>query len=259
MNKFILSLAFIALSSSFFSALAQRSLPKTQDKIEFPNDDVVGTWKWFCGSVVTVSPDGNVKAVWDDGKCATARYEKIEDNKYRFIWGNNEWIDILKLKKEGNILDGQNQCGNKVTATKIASSVNTGNALDQHQKRNLQDPKRSQVSEVSQKYAGEWKMSSWGGHYELFTNGRVSINNDGSKPNGGMWLVVYDRLYLIWSDCSDVDVFKLNADDNMRLERIDNRSTPGVIFEKIQGSAKPTNAEPTNAIRRRLVPIPAKS
>ena len=257
MNKIILLLTFIALSASF-STFAQRPLPRTQDKIEFLSDDVVGTWKWFCGSVVTVSPDGNVKAVWDDGRCATARYEKIEDNKYRFIWGNNEWIDILKLKKEGNILDGQNQCGNKVTATKIASSVNTGIAPDQPEKRNPQDPKRSQISETSQKYSGKWKMSSWGGNYELFADGRVSINNDGSKPNGGMWLVVYDRLYLIWNDCSDVDVFKLNAGDNMKLERIDNRTSPGVTFEKIQGTTDASANRPL-PIRRRVVPIPSKS
>ena len=257
MNKIILILTFIALSASF-STFAQRPLPRTHDKIEFQSDDVVGTWKWFCGSVVTVSPDGNVKAVWDDGRCATARYEKIEDNKYRFIWGNNEWIDILKLKKEGNILDGQNQCGNKVTATKIASSVNTGIAPDQPEKRNPQDPKRSQISETSQKYSGKWKMSSWGGNYELFADGRVSINNDGSKPNGGMWLVVYDRLYLIWNDCSDVDVFKLNAGDNMKLERIDNRTSPGVTFEKIQGTTDASANRPL-PIRRRVVPIPSKS
>ena len=257
MNKIILLLTFIALSASF-STFAQRPLPRNQDKIEFQSDDVVGTWKWFCGSVVTVSPDGNVKAVWDDGRCATARYEKIEDNKYRFIWGNNESIDILKLKKEGNILDGQNQCGNKVTATKIASSVNTGIATDQPEKRNPQDPKRSQISETSQKYSGKWKMSSWGGNYELFADGRVSINNDGSKPNGGMWLVVYDRLYLIWNDCSDVDVFKLNAGDNMKLERIDNRTSPGVTFEKIQGTTDASANRPL-PIRRRVVPIPSKS
>lgn len=257
MNKIILLVASISLSASF-SAFSQRPLPRAPDTVEFESDDdVIGTWKWFCGSVVTVSPDGHVNAVWDDGKRATARYEKIGDNKYRFIWGNNEWIDILKLKKEGNILDGQNQCGNRVTATKIASNLGIGNVPDPSQKRNLEDPKRSQTSEESQKYSGKWKMSSWGGNYELLADGRVTINNDGSKPAGGMWLVVYNRLYLIWSDCSDVDVFKLNADGNMRLERIDNRTSPGVTFEKIQGTTD-ASAKSPSPIRRRVVPIPPK-
>ena len=48
-------------------------------------------------------------------------YEKIGDNKYRFNWGHNEWIDILKLKQQGNILEGVNQRGDKVTANRISS------------------------------------------------------------------------------------------------------------------------------------------
>jgi len=258
MNKKISAVLTSLLVYGTSVTFSQRPLPYVQEKKDYVADDVVGTWKWFCGSVVTIKDNGDVKAVWADGRSEDAKYEKIGDNKYRFNWGHNKWIDILKLKKEGNILDGQNQCGNKVTATKIASTVNTGNAPDQPEKRNPQDPKRSQISETSQKYSGKWKMSSWGGNYELFADGRVSINNDGSKPNGGMWLIVYDRLYLIWNECSDVDVFKLNAGDNMKLERIDNRTSPGVTFEKIQGTTDASANRPL-PIRRRVVPIPSKS
>jgi hypothetical protein len=131
MNKKISAVLTSLLVYGTSVTFSQRPLPYVQEKKDYVADDVVGTWKWFCGSVVTIKDNGDVKAVWADGRSEDAKYEKIGDNKYRFNWGHNKWIDILKLKKEGNILDGQNQCGNKVTATKIASTVNTGNAPDQ--------------------------------------------------------------------------------------------------------------------------------
>ena len=102
-------------------SFSQRPLPYVQEKKEFAADDVVGTWKWFCGSVVTIKNNGDVKAVWADGRSEDAKYEKIGDNKYRFNWGHNEWIDILRLKQQGNILEGVNQRGDKVTANRISS------------------------------------------------------------------------------------------------------------------------------------------
>jgi len=178
MNKIILLLTFIALSASF-STFAQRPLPRTQDKIEFQSDDVVGTWKWFCGSVVTVSPDGNVKAVWDDGRCATARYEKIEDNKYRFIWGNNEWIDILKLRKEGNFLEGTNQCGGKITATKISNTIDKANV----QKASSNDSTNTAISGVY--------TCSEGGTYYVKSDGKNLYWVGESADGGKSWTNIF--------------------------------------------------------------------
>ena len=82
-------------------------------------------------------------------------------------------------------------------------------------------------------FVGEWRMSSWGGHYELFEDGRVTISNDGTKPSGGHWFLAYDRLYLVFIDSPDVNIFKLNKDKNMTLQRIDKECEAGVTFKKI--------------------------
>jgi|APGre2960657505_1045072.scaffolds.fasta_scaffold116022_1 hypothetical protein len=234
MNKIIRLATFILLSASL-CAFSQRPLPGVQDKKELESDDdVVGKWKWFCGSVVTVSPDGNVSAIWDDGKQATARYEKIEDNRYRFIWGNNEWIDILKLKKNGNILDGQNQCGSKVTAIKISDGTNTSENPNSNNNGFQESAKRTMhFNQNPDNYVGEWKMSSWDGRYQLFKDGSCTINNNSPDPARGLWFIAFDRLYLVWEGIADADVFKLNPDQSLTLQRIDTRPPAGVSFSKV--------------------------
>ena len=121
MNKKISAVLASLLVYGSSVSFSQRPLPYVQEKKDYAADDVVGTWKWFCGSVVTIKNNGDVKAVWADGRSEDAKYEKIGDNKYRFNWGHNEWIDILKLKQQGNILEGVNQRGDKVTANRISS------------------------------------------------------------------------------------------------------------------------------------------
>lgn len=241
------------------TAFSQRALPIDKNRAEIASNDVVGTWKWFCGSVVTINNNGDVYAVWNDGKHAEAKYEKIGDNRYRFVWGNNEWIDVLKLKKEGNILEGINQCGSKVTATKISSTID---------KANIQKAKSHEFSNTAEKtnksiqnqetYVGEWKMSSWDGHYVLLRDGSCTIDNDPSHPARGVWFLAFDRLYLVWEGLTDTDVFKLNTDPSMILQRIDNRSASGVTFEKILAADNSRVEGRPRVIRRKIIPIPPK-
>lgn len=90
----------------------------------------------------------------------------------------------------------------------------------------VMDPQKTKM------FVGEWRMSSWGGHYELFENGRITISSDGKNPNGGHWFLAYDRLYLVFLDAPVVNIFKLNKDNNMTLQRIDSESEAGVTFQK---------------------------
>ena len=116
------------------------------------------------------------------------------------------------------------------------------------------DPSKNQM------FVGEWRMSSWGGHYELFENGRVTISNDGTKPSGGHWFLAYDRLYLVWKDSPDVDIFKLNTNENMTLQRIDKASSANVTFEKLQAMNPPSIKETENKpTMRRIIRVPLKS
>jgi hypothetical protein len=56
---------------------------------------------------------------------------------------------------------------------------------------------------------------------------------------------------------SDTDVFKLNPDQSMKLQRIDNRSAANVTFEKLQAMNSPSNKETTyKPIIRRRIRVP---
>jgi hypothetical protein len=201
-----------------------------------------------------VTDNGEVRAVWDDGKRASGRFDKIGDNKYRFIWGNNETVDILKIKKEGNLLEGQNQAGSKVTALKISSTPGIEGNQERSSDHFVPNAKKTmQTTQDYKKYIGEWKMSSWNGHYQLFDDGSCMIDNDLSNPSKGLWFLAFDRLYLVWGMMSDTDVFKLNPDQSMKLQRIDNRSAANVTFEKLQAINSSSNKETDHKpiIRRR--------
>lgn len=139
MNKKLLLVLLALFVCGIDFTYSQRLLPYAQNKTENKDDDVVGTWKWFCDSIVTVKNNGEVKAVWADGKREEGRFDRIGDNKYRFNWGHNEWIDILKLKQQGNILEGTNQKGFKVTANRISH----GDAIQKNEslaKKSSDDP-----------------------------------------------------------------------------------------------------------------------
>ena len=100
-------------------------------------------------------------------------------------------------------------------------------------------------------------MSSWNGHYQLFEDGSCIIDNDSSNPSKGLWFLAFDRLYLVWGMMADTDVFKLNPDQSMKLQRIDNRSEANVTFEKLQAMNSPSNKETTyKPIIRRRIRVP---
>ena len=77
MNKKISAVLASLLVYGSSVSFSQRPLPYVQEKKDYASDDVVGTWKWFCGSVVTIKNNGDVKAVWADGRSEDANYEKI--------------------------------------------------------------------------------------------------------------------------------------------------------------------------------------
>jgi len=223
---------FISLIGLISDGFSQRQLRSSHTSGDSSIEDLVGTWRWFTGSKVVVFKNGEFKSTNENGTIYTGRCTSINDETYKFSWENDKWIDILKISKEGNYLDGKNHAGNHITAAKISTDVATENSGEN---KNTLSSKIAGISEdhqKKQKYAGKWKMSSWDGNYELFENGRVTISNDATKTSGGLWFIAYDRLYLVWKDSPDVDVFRLNADENMTLERIDNRSGTGVNFQK---------------------------
>jgi hypothetical protein len=232
MNKNICIWTLLFLVSFISDGTCQRQLRSSQIQGESNIEDLVGTWRWFCGSRVQVFGDGNFKATNENGTIYNGKCSSIDDETYKFNWENDKWIDVLKISKEGNYLEGKNHAGNHITAAKISSRPPNQDISPNITSSAAKNSDISSDYKKNQKYVGKWKMSSWDGNYELFNNGRVTVFYDDTKTFGGSWFIAYDRLYLIFKDSPVVDVFRLNADENMSLERIDNRSGAGVIFQK---------------------------
>ena len=93
-----------------FSSLGnQESIRSDLDK------KLVGTWKWSSGDTVTIMPDGTC---WGVGPFR-GMWKYLGLNQVQITWGNEEYVDILKINAEGNHLQGVNQRGNPVAANKI--------------------------------------------------------------------------------------------------------------------------------------------
>ena len=82
-------------------------------------DPVVGKWRWFNGTVVTILADGTfsnnkgLKGTWVVFGDDSAR-------KYVLNWGRKgKWVDTLTLKQYDRELSGQNKAGDKVFGTRI--------------------------------------------------------------------------------------------------------------------------------------------
>lgn len=79
-------------------------------------DPLVGNWKWFDGSMVTVTADG---AFARDGKRAgTWKAMDASKRQYQLTWTARKFMDDLTLSADSKQLDGKNQFGQRVTGTK---------------------------------------------------------------------------------------------------------------------------------------------
>jgi len=80
---------------------------------------IVGQWKWLNGNIVTLASNGSC---WGAGPLS-GRWEYLGDKQFKIIWGNDEWIDLLQIDSHGNHLQGHNQIGGAVSASKISSKL----------------------------------------------------------------------------------------------------------------------------------------
>jgi WD40 repeat protein len=80
-------------------------------------DPVVGTWKWFDGSQVTVAENGSFTQNGKRG--GTWRAMDAGKREYQLRWSPpKKSVDELTLSADGKSLDGKNQFGQRVTGTK---------------------------------------------------------------------------------------------------------------------------------------------
>jgi hypothetical protein len=81
---------------------------------EAPRADVLGTWSWFNGKTVTISPDHTLKA---DGDSGTWKAVSADGRTVQLSWASS-WVDTLTLSADGKRLEGHNNEGNEVSGTR---------------------------------------------------------------------------------------------------------------------------------------------
>lgn len=124
------------------------------------NDAIIGIWRHGNGAKTTFYPDGTVAQIWDGGG-ANGEVNKTDERTYVINFNNSQWIEILLINKEGNILKGKNNYGEAVTAEKKTSNIEAVN-----------------VSEVSSSLTGIWRNRA------EYLPDRFYVVQDGNKV---MW------------------------------------------------------------------------
>jgi hypothetical protein len=86
-------------------------------------DPIVGKWRWRGTKVCFISADQTVMT--EDKHRARWEYLKNKEveRKYRFVWDNGAFEDIVILSREGKSLSGKRSDGDKYSATKLDAEV----------------------------------------------------------------------------------------------------------------------------------------
>jgi hypothetical protein len=77
---------------------------------------IVGTWVWFNTPTVYIDTNGDLRL---PGTAAVGHWTSVDvaSRAYQLAWDNG-YLDSLSLVADGNSLDGYNQYGVHVTATR---------------------------------------------------------------------------------------------------------------------------------------------
>jgi hypothetical protein len=92
---------------------------KTQAGAAGASDPLEGKWHYFNDHVVTIHPGGIVtssKGV--TGKWVYLKNPEVE-RKYRIQWDANLFVDTITLSRDGKKLEGKNNKGDRVGATRV--------------------------------------------------------------------------------------------------------------------------------------------
>jgi len=90
-----------------------------------PCSEIVGSWSWFNGGVVTVRSDGTIE---HDISGNSGRWECIDPDEgtVTLRWDRGGWVDILTLSVDGNELQGTNNAGISVSGQRVEQTPRPG-------------------------------------------------------------------------------------------------------------------------------------
>lgn len=80
-------------------------------------DPIVGEWKWFNGTRLFITADGQFTSSAGKGVWEFSKNKEIE-RKYVLTWEGGLFADFLTLSRDGKHLEGKSAAGQKVTGDK---------------------------------------------------------------------------------------------------------------------------------------------
>jgi len=112
-------------------ATPKRPLPATPPPVVRPPegvaqtskpDPIVGEWRWFDDQNVKFFADGRANSEKTGNPTWTVTVGKNLTREYRIRWKDGAFADVLTLSPDGAKLDGTNDTGTHVWATRIAAA-----------------------------------------------------------------------------------------------------------------------------------------
>ena len=104
----------LVMSSLLFLGVQLSAAPKGAEA-----DPIQGRWHYFNDHVLTISSGGNMTS----NKGATGNWVFLKnpevERKYRMQWEGNPLVDTMTLSRDGKKLEGKNNKGSRVWATRV--------------------------------------------------------------------------------------------------------------------------------------------
>jgi len=85
----------------------------------------IGNWSWFNGGVVSISSNGTFKHTINNSVRNSGKWNCVLPTVITMFWSGGGWEDRLVISSDGRSMQGHNQHGGAVSATKTDAASNT--------------------------------------------------------------------------------------------------------------------------------------
>lgn len=112
--------ATIWLALGVLTLAAVYAKAQTDEATTNEPDPIIGIWRWFGDTLVTIEEGGVFKAS-KNARGGTWKYvpSKTLERKYELHWDGGLFVDKLTMSKHGRTLKGKNQKGLEISAERI--------------------------------------------------------------------------------------------------------------------------------------------
>jgi hypothetical protein len=152
-------------------------------------ETVIGRWKWYTGNNRHFRSNGTI----DDSPRHTWQCDDPSRRIFTVRWNNGQWIDTLALSPDGNRLEGENQLGHRVWATRLHTPKTGPPAPSAAENTSSPPPvKGAQTADAEGDGVRDARTWQWAFHpdFNLWLRTPVSWNIRGDIQDGHLDLII---------------------------------------------------------------------